>query len=621
MSGTALRAGPLHMRYDNGDLRHVTLNGSIVLLRVYVAARDRVWGTASATRSDVSMDIGADRFAIRYICRNQLKDIDFVWQALLQGDPDGTLRFSMDGVAQRTFQRARLGFCVLHPMRLAGAPARITHIDGSVSTLPFPRRIAPQAVIDGVIKPVPGFEEMRAIAHQAAPGMWAEVAFTGDTFETEDQRNWTDASYKTYCTPFRLPWPVEVPAGARITQSVTLRLNGVPPQQRAAKPDAPVRLRGGGPMQTLPKIGLALGAHSLPMRTPEIARLRALKPAHVRGDISLWEPDWVDELRRHVREARAIGAMLELGVYVDQNAPAQLDALGAWRRGHAPAPCRVLLFNQYAQATPLHDIARARAALGPKVALYAGSNLYFTELNRNRPTAAAARMLSGLVHGSNPQVHAFDDGSVMECMAALRATLSSYTRIARGLPLALSPLTLKPRFAVNDTRREPPEHAQDSDPRGRALFGAAWTTGVLKYVCESGRAGSVTLLEASGPRGVQQDGRVFPLYHVLADIAEFGGQAQRCISSDPLRADALLLRAGPRARWLLANTCDSPQDIRLTGLSARVLIKTLDENTVNAATRAPESWRAQPAQPVDTRKGALTLTLPAYAVTRLDYTE
>ena len=50
------------------------------------------------------------------------------------------------------------------------------------------------------------------------------MRFAGDVFEMEDQRNWTDASYKTYCTPLALPFPVEIPEGARISQSVTLTL-------------------------------------------------------------------------------------------------------------------------------------------------------------------------------------------------------------------------------------------------------------------------------------------------------------------------------------------------------------------------------------------------------------
>ena len=56
-------------------------------------------------------------------------------------------------------------------------------------------------------------------------------------------------------------------------------------------------------------------------------------------------------------------------------------------------------------------------------------------------------------------------------------------------------------------------------------------------------------------------------------------------------------------------------------LPARVQMRQLDENTVAEACRTPERWRAIPAQLIKTRQGALTLTLPPYAVTRLDYTK
>ena len=42
----------------------------------------------------------------------------------------------------------------------------------------------------------------------------------------EDQRNWTDASFKTYGTPLELPFPVEVVSGTKIVQTVTLTLDG-----------------------------------------------------------------------------------------------------------------------------------------------------------------------------------------------------------------------------------------------------------------------------------------------------------------------------------------------------------------------------------------------------------
>lgn len=106
----------------------------------------------------------------------------------------------------------------------AGAPCQIEHVDGIVMDSAFPAFIAPRQP----------FIEIRAIRSTIAPGVQAEVRFTGDVFEMENQRNWTDASFKTYATPLSRPYPVEVPAGTRIAQSVTLTLNGAP----ARVPDA-----------------------------------------------------------------------------------------------------------------------------------------------------------------------------------------------------------------------------------------------------------------------------------------------------------------------------------------------------------------------------------------------
>ena len=51
----------------------------------------------------------------------------------------------------------------------------------------------------------------------------------GDTFEMEDQRNWTGASYKTYVRPLALPWPYTLAAGAKIDQAVTKMFKQYPP--------------------------------------------------------------------------------------------------------------------------------------------------------------------------------------------------------------------------------------------------------------------------------------------------------------------------------------------------------------------------------------------------------
>ena len=94
-----LCAGPLQMIYENGDLRSIQWGNREILRRIYVAIRDRNWGTVSNVFSNVEMDVHEDSFRISYQAVNQVDDINFHWRGLITGEADGTIKFSMDGVA------------------------------------------------------------------------------------------------------------------------------------------------------------------------------------------------------------------------------------------------------------------------------------------------------------------------------------------------------------------------------------------------------------------------------------------------------------------------------------------------------------------------------------------
>jgi hypothetical protein len=62
---------------------------------------------------------------------------------------------------------------------------------------------------------------MEGMKWTTADNLQMELTFEGDIFETEDQRNWTDSSYKTYSTPLSLPFPVSVTKGEKINQRIS----------------------------------------------------------------------------------------------------------------------------------------------------------------------------------------------------------------------------------------------------------------------------------------------------------------------------------------------------------------------------------------------------------------
>jgi hypothetical protein len=623
--------------YEEGDLRYIKLGDREIVRRLYGAVRDRNWGTVLPKLSNIEMEIGRDSFWISYDVENKKGDIDFFWQGKITGDAQGTITFSMAGEARSTFLRNRIGFCLLHPMECAGVPARIEHVTGLVEESAFPLYIGPQLVVDGKIKPVYPFEEMQAVSHQVLPGLWAEVRFAGEIFELEDQRNWIDASYKTYGTPLRLSFPVEVKQGAKISQSVTLTLKGQLPaiSAQASEPRLTFSV-GPSPAGPLPRIGLGVASHGQPLTQKELARLKRLNLAHLRVDLRLTQPDYEAALARAAAEAEALGVPLEVALLLSDTADTELRALLAVLERIKPPVWAWLIFHQKEVTTPeaLVNLARTRlAGYDPRAKIGGGTNIFFTELNRSRPPAHALDLVS---YSVNPQMHAFDNASLAETLKAIASTVASARQFVGQRPLAISPITFKMRFNPVATGPEPApppgELPPQVDVRQMSLFGAGWTAGSFKYAAESG-VQSLTYYETGGWRGVMDQesgsplpekfrslpGSVFPLYHVLADVGEFvGGEIMPTQSSDCLRVDGLAVAKAGKQRLILANLTNEPQQVTLENLNEQVQIYHLNETNVETAMQSPEAFRAAPGEAVSTSAGTLEVTLLPYGLVRID---
>ncbi len=622
----SLSAGPLRLVFEDGDLRYIRLGGIEVWRRVYVAVRDRNWNTIPATISNLDVVSGDGWFRVRYDAEHRVGDIDFYWRASFEGDTSGRITCEMDGVARSTFLRNRIGFCLLHPVReCVGARVEVEHVDGSVEHGEFPR----------VISPHQPFMDLKSISHELPGGGWARAAFEGDVFEMEDQRNWTDASFKIYSTPLALPFPVEVTAGTRIRQRVTLWLEGGEVlRQSIAREVGRVEMALSRASGRVPELGLCLPSDGRAHSPQEVDRLRALAPSYLRAE--LWMRDrWRDELARALSLAGALGCRLELAVFAPEEAgwaPALLDAVGP----HAADVSRVLLFHEEDrisrtdQLEYLRDEVRRR---GLRLQVGGGTDAYFAQLNRNRPDPVA---LECVCYSANPQVHAEDNSSLVENLEGQLYPVVSAREIFDGLPVFVTPLTLKPRFNPAATASEPPaqegELPSQVDPRQMSLFGAAWTLGALIYLALGGVSG-VTCYETVGWLGVMEreagsplpdifgsvPGGVFPLYHVLADWCEFaGGEWQEVSSSDSLAAIGIMLRRGGKAALLVANLLPTLNKIAISAEDLDLQLRVLDQKSYMRAVTDPEGYRESEWRRLAKWDGRFELELGPYAVARMD---
>ncbi len=636
-----LRAGALTLLYEQGDLRYIRSGNTEILRRIYVAIRDRNWGTIAPVFSNMIMEISNDAFLITFETINQQSEIDFAWNGTIRGEPDGTISFTMDGEARSTFWRNRIGFCVLHPASLSGSSCQIQHIDGQTEQADFPVDFAPS-------QPVTPFVEMNGISHLVRPGTWAEVEFGGDIFEMEDQRNWTDASFKTYSTPKRLAFPAQIQAGTKIFQSIQLRLRQLlgkhsmhPVENYSTPPDGlAVEVDRAASEMPLPQLGLGSASHGLPLSPSEIVRLRSMHLHHLRVDLRLAEADCANNLEAAVQQAAELDLKLEVALLISSQIKKELAKLRSiLNLVHLPI-CSWLCYadkewmDNSAHASDVLRIARAYLAdYDPTITFCGGTNTDFIFLKKSLPPL---NQIQKICFAINPQSHAFDNASLVETLEVQAAAVISARLMSRGLPVVVSPITFKPRFNPYATGATPDTYTNalpsQVDARQMSLFGAGWTLGSFKYLAESG-ADSITYFETSGWQGVMETdqgsarpevfhsltGCVFPLYHVLADIGEFnGGSIQPVRTTHPLLANGLLLRKGKRERMILASHSAQPQHVSLHNLFPTQTVRRLDETNMIQAMRSPLEYRQAAELLFEVNGPSLELEMLPYSVIKID---
>ena len=552
---TVVRAGALSATFDRGSgaLRWLRL-GEVELLRgVFGTVRPADWRTVEPVLHGLSVVPERERTTVRFRARHEDDEAGFEWRGHVTLEPH-RVRYSFDGVALSAFERNRIGLCVLHPAVAAGRPYRALHVDGRSSSGSWPIDVAPfQPLLD-----------LRALEHDPVPGVQVRIAFEGEVFETEDQRNWLDASYKTYCTPQHLPMPVRVEPGTRVRQALTVTVvdlrggaRDVRVRQRHRDASAPVQLVcGPGPTQPLPAIGFtSLGADADAMGIdPAVIDLaiRRLAPAHLRVDVGAGARSDRDAWRRAARLARSLDTPLDVALHgADARSVKALLAAIA----DDPAPIgRWMLFGRDGATVIERAVRTVRGLLdaaGGAAEVWGGAARNFTDLNRE---PAPIEHLDGAVFGASPQVHAFDDASILETAPTLEAAVRTASARHGGASVAVSTLTLRPRRS---------HAAPEADARQHRPFAAAWLLGCLRAAAIGGAA-SVTLHALHGPGGfVGDDGTLDPAGALLAGLAHQG--ASRVRRSTPLGGalQAAAFETAGGTAWWLANAAAAPVEVRI----------------------------------------------------------
>ena len=572
-------------------------------------------------------------FRSRYRGRCADATRELVYEATISGRSDGSLSFEAVAEPKTDVLTNRTGFIVLHPVEgVAGHPVKVLHVDGREQRSTFPETIDPRCP----------FKDVRALSHEIAPGTWATCTMEGDAYETEDQRNWSDASYKTYIRPLTKPWPYTLPKGEKVFQSVKLSVSGSLPQTASGAADGPVTVRIGGEIGKLPAIGVGVPADEAAHALANADLVKRLSARWLICQVDLRRGHGRAELERYRALGELTGAeiMLEIVTLGTLDPAAELAPVAKAAADAGLKPTAVAVFPAQDMVSVQPDApwpempsfdetyAAARNAF-PGVKLGGGMAAYFTELNRKRPPSA---LLDFVTNTTCPNVHAADDRSVMETNEAIPFQILTTRSFMGDMPYRIGPSQLGCR--ENPYGRTTAPNAGNSrvclslvDPRQRGIYNAAW---MIAYVAACARGGveAVALGAPTGPMGHiyraldfpqpyfdnESGATIYPGFHVIAGLARLSGKPiQETEVSARGRIEAIAVRQEDSMVLWLANLTADVVEVKLPAqfeIGSSIVI--LDAEAFERLTTLPDY--------LDTAGQNIreaTIKLDAYAVARI----
>ena len=564
-----LVAGPLTLEYSEGSLWNISNGSEEIIRRIYLVFQDINWTSRPFVIKDEIWQIADRSFSAKIKAQGSHDAKDLSVELEITGSESGEITYGFSASTAVSFMRNRLGLCLLHPIAgLAGRECELTKADGAVEISRFPDAISPNQP----------FLNLSGISHKLQSGQVVSVNFKGEIFESEDHRNWSDASYKTYCTPISLPFPAQVTPGETLSQKITISISGEHTTAISKNESAVITV--GAEEIELPEIGLGLSEDPAHLIVSEYAGFEDLAIKHLRlalnGD---------SQIRSAVEKALLVTKQLkiDLDLAIKAESPEQLKAILQSIIEIKDQIRSFYIFSASEKTTPIGFIQVAEELLGDKSKIIGGTDLYFTELNRNQ---GSVDFIDQVNFSINPQVHSFDDRTLIQNTASQKAIATNAHRIAKGKKVSIGPITLRPRYNPNAT--QPSKDLSNTalpssvDARQRTWFAEGWTAMSIRSIAESESISTLTYFETLGWRGIRElstgsedalnfaskAGEEFPVWRLFKNLKGFT-HARPTASSLPELVDCLIVTSAEKTEAILVNFSTIEQEVKFSGIDLK----------------------------------------------------
>jgi len=488
---TRVTHGGFTLDLARAAIRNITYDGAQIIDLLYTAIRPLDWSTLNPEEHSEDIQIiGSD-------CLITITDsFTGVMTARTRVTLSDRNTFSFDYELQglTEYPINRWGVCIC----LNTADWMGSTVLSSGKTYSLMEDIAPQRVVDGIIQGLfPASSEMHFVAPDKR---YLKALSTGKVLEAEDQRNWTDNTYKIYSGSLSEPRPLITNAGSVWKQSVKFEV-GAPSQ---VTPD-PAKILV-HEIEALPSIGLQFNGDSLLAPDDLEKAFILLGIDHLRINEESLTP-------QKIATTASSGLTLEAALLSSNNSEdLKAEVLKLSKR--VPDGSRLLIQREGRGVVDANDLP-----LNQSLNTYIpGSDAYLVDLHK-----AKHDFRDAVSYSMAPTIHSSDPESIFKTLATQKESVE-FAQKYLAPQVSISPITFSTR-GNPETGHNRQARVDFTNPDFaliiRSIEGAAWTLGSIFALASAG-AFSGTWHELFGEYGViypHSGGVKFsPTFHALSAL-------------------------------------------------------------------------------------------------------
>ena len=472
-------------------IRNIRYEGVQIIDLLYTAIRPSDWSTLKSDEYAADLRISGNDYEIT-ITESFTSALVATTKVILSAGNTFSVEYELKGLAEYSVNRWGICFC-LDTADWMGAS--VLSSGNSYSLL---RDISPQRVVDGFVQGL--FPESHEMQFIAADQRYLKVVSNGKVLEAEDQRNWTDNTYKIYSGSLKEPRPFTTSPGSSWKQKVNFEV-GVPKQNSADPTKILVR-----EIEALPSIGLQF--NSDPLLTPDDLEkaLVLLEIDHLRVNAESLTP-------QKIATTASNGLILETAL-LSSNQNEILKAEVVQLSERVPAGSRLLIQREGREVVEAADLPK-NESLNTYIP---GTDAYLVDLHREK-----FEFTNSVSYSITPTVHSTDTETIFKTLSTQKESIE-FAQKYLAPQVFVSPITFSTRGnpETGHSRDQRINFAdRDSAMHIRTIEGAAWTLGSIHAVASAG-AFSGSWHELFGEHGIiySQSGAIkfSPVFHAISAL-------------------------------------------------------------------------------------------------------